>query len=123
LLQHLIDGARLDAASAADAVYWDDLTLKLVYFAVTWGVGGAFTEESRNKATAYLHEQAIAPLLTRDDGRTFVASAYDGCFKYEGSYVSWTSLMPTWSHPASAKAGSSIPFSQHVVPTSESIRL
>lgn len=123
LLQHVIDSARLDAALAGDAVKWDDLTCKLVYFAAAWGVGGAYTEEARNKATAYLHEQAIAPLLTRDDGRTFVASAYDGCFKYDGSYVSWTSLMPNWSLPPCAKAGSSIPFSQLVVPTSESIRI
>ncbi len=122
LLQRLIDDARRDAAIAGETLKWDELIPVTVYFAVTWGVGGAYTETTRNQATSLLQEQAIAPLLTRDDGRSYIASAYDGHFTYQGSYASWASLMPTWTLPASARPGS-CPFSQLVVPTSESIRI
>ena len=123
LLQHVVDGARRDAASARQAIHWDELIQKAVYFALTWGVGGAYTEESRNKVTTFLQENGITPVLTRDDGRTFVASAYDGYFSYDGSYMSWVALTPTWSLPSSVKPGCPLPFSQLVVPTSESVRM
>lgn len=123
LLQNLLDGARRDAAAAGEAVKWEEVIHVSVYFALTWGVGGSYTEESRNKVTSYLQDQTIAPVRTRDDGRTFVASAYDGNFTYDGTYVSWTSLVPTWALPATANPGALLPFSQLVVPTSESIRI
>jgi dynein heavy chain len=123
LLRHLLDGARRDASFVGEAVKWAELIPVVVYFAVTWGVGGVYTEAFRIKVINFLQEQAIAPLLTRDDGRTFVASAYDGYFSHEGSYVTWSSVMPVWSLPASARPGLPLPFSQLVVPTSESIRI